>query len=55
LKNYEGDEKADDKTAYAQAELVALADGCAHLFESGAPGEHPAVEYMRKSMFCCPK
>jgi hypothetical protein len=59
LKNYEGDQdlKVSDQIAFAQAELVALADGCVHLFDTADPStkEHAAVEYMRKSMFCCPK
>ena len=59
LKNYEGDQdtKVTDQVAFAQAELVALADGCVHLFDTVDPNtkEHAAVEYMRKSMFCCPK
>lgn len=59
LRNYEGDQDASvsDQVAFAQAELVALADGCVHLFDAADPNtkEHAVLEYLRKSMFCCPK
>ena len=59
LRNIEGDQdpKVIDQVASAQAELVARADGCVHLFDAVDPNtkERAAVEYVRKSMFCCPK
>jgi hypothetical protein len=57
LKNYEGDQdpKVSDQIAFAQADLVALADGCMHLFDDSNAKEHAMAEYLRKSMFCCPK